>query len=718
MDFLRCVVERITYSSEESGYTVLRVKARGFSELVTVVGNMGTVNVGAILSLKGEWKMDSKYGRQFVTLEFEETLPATVYGVEKYLGSGLIKGVGPKFAGRIVKTFGAETLEIIEQDPDKLIKVPGIGIKRVAMIKQAWQEQREIKNIMLFLQGHGVGTAFAFRIFKEFGEDSISVVKSNPFKLTEIWGIGFKTADTVAQKMGFDKENAYRRRSGLLYVLNECSNNNGHCFMPRGELAQKSAEMLDIDESKLDTTIDEMLRVGDIILEPPDSLYLPSLFHCERGVAERILTLLRGEFSFPNVSDIISRVEQDAEIQYDDIQKSAISTAAKSKAMILTGGPGTGKTTTVRGIIAVFRQAGMRILLAAPTGRAAKRLSETTKMEAKTIHRLLEAKPPNGYQRNEDNKLEGDALIVDESSMIDIVLMYNLLRAIPDEMTVVFVGDVDQLPSVGPGNVLRDMIDSGAVPVVKLSRIFRQAMGSQIIMNAHRINRGEFPELKSSKKSDFFFVQQPDNAEIPTTIIDLCVRRLPMYFRLKPSAIQVLCPMQRGESGAQNLNVVLQGALNKSTSMLRRGGIQYRFGDKVMQIKNNYDKEVFNGDIGRVVTVNEEERSISVSFDGALPKTYDVTELDELVLAYATTIHKSQGSEYDIVVIPMTTQHYIMLQRNLLYTGVTRAKKGVVLVGTTKAIAMAVKNNRVTQRNTGLAARLGNNLPTASSTRT
>ena len=705
MEYLRGIVERITYINEENGYCVLRARARGFKELVTAVGNMGSVNIGAVLSMHGEWKMDAKYGRQFSVVEYEETLPATVYGVEKYLGSGLIKGVGPKFAGRIVKAFGENTLQIIEETPDKLSEVPGIGKKRIAMITKAWEEQKEIKNIMLFLQGHGVGTAFAFRIFKEFGSESISIVKKNPFKLTDIWGIGFKTADTVAQKMGFDKDSFYRCRSGLLYVLNECSN-DGHCFMPRAELIEKAAELLDVEAAKLDNDIDYLLSEKDLILEPPDSLYLPPLFFSESGTARRIQTLLAGQTRLSDADAILGRVEERAGIQYDEIQKDAIRMAASSKLMILTGGPGTGKTTTVMGIIAVFQAAGMRILLAAPTGRAAKRLSETTNMEAKTIHRLLEAKPPNGYQRNEENKLVGDALIVDESSMIDIALMYNLLKAVPDEMTVVFVGDVDQLPSVGAGNVLRDMIDSGAAPVVKLTRIFRQAMGSHIIMNAHRINKGQFPDLKTGSDSDFFFVNQPDNAAIPATIIDLCQKRLPKYFRIKPSAIQVLCPMQRGESGAQNLNAMIQNALNPSKAMLSRGGMEFRYADKVMQVKNNYDKEVWNGDIGRIISVNEEDRTLEVAFEGGAPVSYDVTELDELTLAYATTVHKSQGSEYDVVIIPLTTQHYMMLQRNLLYTGVTRAKKAVVLVGTTKAIAMAVKNDSVAKRYTGLAARL------------
>ena len=705
MDTIRCVLVRITYANEENGYSVLRVRATGYSELITVVGNMGAVHVGSILTIKGEWKVDSKYGRQFVAREYEETLPATVYGIEKYLGSGLIKGIGPKFAGLIVKTFGADTLEIIEETPDKLIEVPGIGAKRVEMIRKAWRDQKEIKNIMLFLQDHGIGTAFAFRIFKAFGDESIKIVRDNPFKLTEIWGIGFMTADTVAKKMGFDDESFYRCRSGLLYTLNECSN-EGHCFMPRETLARKAVEILGVEAEKLQPIIDEMLRAKDLINEPPDHIFIPSLFFSEYGAARRILSLLSDKPSIPDAERIISRVEAASGIRFDDAQKDAIRTAASSKVMILTGGPGTGKTTTVKGILALYREAGMRILLAAPTGRAAKRLSETTGMEAKTIHRLLEARPSEGYKKNEENKLEGDALIIDESSMIDIVLMYSLLRAVPDDMTVVFVGDADQLPSVGPGNALRDMIDSEAVPVVRLTHIFRQAMGSHIILNAHKINKGEFPDLKTGRNSDFFFVNQPDNSALPATIIDLCAKRLPGHFNIKPSHIQVLCPMHRGESGAQNLNILLQTALNASKESLRRGGTEYRLGDKVMQIRNNYEKEVWNGDIGRITNIDAENRSLSVSFDGDSLVEYDISELDELTLAYATTVHKAQGSEYDVVALVLTTQHYMMLQRNLLYTGVTRAKKAVVLVGSVKAIGIAVKNDKVTKRNTDLAVRL------------
>jgi len=705
MDSIRCIVNRITYTNEENGYTVLRTRASGYSETVTAVGIMGAVKVGAVLTMRGEWKTDAKYGRQFAVAEYEETLPATVRGIEKYLGSGLIKGVGPVHASRIIKAFGADSLRVIEETPEKLVEVPGIGEKRVEMIIKAWQEQKEVKNIMLFLQEHGVGTTYAHRIFKEFGADSIAVVRDNPFRLIEIWGIGFRTADAVAQKMGFDQENSYRCRSGILHALNECSN-DGHCFMPRDELIHRAADILGVDAEKLETVVDAMLADSALILEPPDSLYLPPLFFCENGTARRIRTLLTERTAIPRVEEIISRVEKATGMRYDDVQKDAIRMAATSKVMILTGGPGTGKTTTVKGVIAVFREAGKRVLLAAPTGRAAKRLSETTGMEAGTIHKLLEAKPPDGYQRNEENRLEGDVLIVDESSMIDVVLMYNLLKAVPDEMTVLFVGDVDQLPSVGAGNVLRDVIDSEAVPVVKLTRIFRQAMGSRIILNAHRINKGEFPDLKSDKESDFFFVERRNSADIPATIIDLCKKRLPEFYRIKPADIQVLCPIHRGESGAQNLNALLQDAINHSKVILSRGGTEYRLGDKVMQIKNNYEKECWNGDIGQIVRVNKDEQTISVSFDSEKPVDYNLSELDELVLAYATTIHKAQGSEYDVVVIPVTTQHRGMLQRNLLYTGVTRAKKAVVLVGSAEAIHIAVDNDSAARRNTGLATRL------------
>ena len=716
MDSLRCVVERITYQNEDNGYSVIKVKVKGFYELVTIVGNMASVNVGCVLTVRGEWKNDAKYGKQFSAVSWEETLPATVYGIEKYLGSGLIKGIGPVYAKKIVKHFGAETLQIIEDEPDDLINVSGIGEKRVAMIKKAWLEQKEIKNLMLFLTEHGVSTAYAARIYKTYENKSIETVRENPYKLADdIWGIGFQTADRIAEKLGFDKDCYVRRRGGILYTLNELSN-DGHCYASREQLVKTTEELLGIDQSQVSTTIDQMLQEEDIIEDEPDALYIPPLLYSEIGIAHRLSDIHAA--SAPRIplgiescmdsllANIQAQDSQKTLIEYSDVQKNAIRESLLSKVLVITGGPGTGKTTTILGIISLLRQFNLKILLAAPTGRAAKRMSETCGFEAKTIHRMLGYKPPNGYEHNGDNPLSGDVLIIDECSMIDVVLMNSLLKAVPNKMKIVFVGDIDQLPSVGPGNVLSDIISSGVVSVVKLDTIFRQAQSSDIIKNAHLINKGMFPSLHNGKKSDFFFIEQEDNAQIPQVIAELCMKRLPKHYGVNPiNDIQVLCPMTRSENGSSNLNEVLQAALNPSTSSLKRGGTEYRLGDKVMQIKNDYDKNVFNGDIGVIKSINMEERSVCVDFDNQNVE-YDLSELDELVLSYAITIHKSQGSEYPIVVMPFTMQFFVMLQRNLLYTGITRAKKVIVLIGSKKAIGCAVKNSDVVARNTGLSKRL------------
>lgn len=712
MEHLRCVVERITYQNEDNGYTVLKCAVKNYNDLVTVVGTMPDTHVGSVLSLDGYWKMDVKYGRQFSVEHFEETLPATVYGIEKYLGSGLVKGVGPKFAKRIVEKFGKDTLNVIEECPDELLNVPGIGKVRVDRIKTSWQEQKEIKNIMLFLQSHEVSTSHATKIFKTYGSESIEVVKENPYRLADdIWGIGFKTADSIAQKMGIDKEKFIRLRSGIFYTLNKLAE-NGHCYANRKQLLEKAQELLEVDEPELQITLDEMLRTNDVIgdtgLEHEvEAIYLPPYFFSETGCAKRLLRLISVNRKIKVDPDVImKKVETESEITYDEIQLEAVRTAISAKVMVLTGGPGTGKTTTTLGIISAYKQAGCKILLAAPTGRAAKRMSEATGMEAKTIHRLLEYKPPEGYQKNEEHPLEGDVLILDECSMVDIMLMYNLLKAIPEHMSLILVGDIDQLPSVGAGNVLRDIIDSGSIPVVRLTRIFRQAQGSRIVMNAHRINKGETIDMRGGKDADFFFAAKETNQEVVETIVQYCKTNLPRYYHVDPlEDIQVLTPMQRGECGAVNLNQVLQETMNPSNIFLRRGGTQYRLHDKVMQIRNDYDKEVFNGDIGNIVKVNMEDRELTVKFDDR-EVVYDVTELDELSLAYAVTIHKSQGSEYPIVVMPFTMSHFVMLQRNLLYTGVTRAKKILVLVGEKKAVFYAIKNETTTGRNTGLRQRL------------
>ena len=710
MEHLRCVVERITYQNADNGYTVLKCAVKNYSDLVTVVGTMPDTHVGSVLFLEGMWKMVAKYGRQFSVEKFEETLPATVYGIEKYLGSGLVKGVGPKFAKRIVEKFGKDTLDVIEDTPDELLKVSGIGKVRVDRIKISWQEQKEIKNIMLFLQSHEVSTSHATKIFKTYGSESIAIVKENPYRLADdIWGIGFKTADSIAQKMGIDKGKFVRLRSGIFYTLNKLAE-AGHCYATREQLIGRAQELLEVEKPELEITLDEMIRTNDVIrdeAENQDAIYLPPYYFSESGCAKRLIRLMScKKKKSEDTEEILKKVAVSSEITYDEIQWQAVKTAISSKVMVLTGGPGTGKTTTTLGIISAYKQAGCQIILAAPTGRAAKRMSEATGMEAKTIHRLLEYKPPEGYQKNEEHPLEGDVLILDECSMIDIMLMYNLLKALPEAMSLILVGDIDQLPSVGAGNVLRDIIDSGCVPVVRLTRIFRQAQGSRIIMNAHRINKGEGIDMRGGKDADFFFATKESNQEVVDTIVQFCKTNLPRYYHVDPlQDIQVLTPMQRGECGAVNLNQVLQEAMNPSKIFLRRGGTQYRLKDKVMQIRNDYDKEVFNGDIGTIIKVDMEERELTVLFDER-EVVYDVTELDELTLAYAVTIHKSQGSEYPIVVMPFTMSHFVMLQRNLLYTGVTRAKKILVLVGEKKAVYYAIKNETTTGRNTCLARRL------------
>ena len=704
---LRCVVERITYQNSENGYTIIKTKVRGYRELVTVVGTFPDVSVGSVLLIDGEWKQDKKYGAQFIAVKWEETMPATAYGIERYLGSGLVKGIGPKFSKRIVAKFGTDTISVIEDTPERLLEIAGIGEKRVEKIKESWEKQKEVKNIMLFLQGYDVSTAFASKIYKTYGNDSIKIVKENPFRLADdIWGIGFKTADRIADKMGFDHNGMPRCRSGVAYALNELSS-EGHVYGEREQLERKAVELLDADREAISSAIESLFEDKSLVKDG-EVIYLPSFYAAEVETAKRLRTIFeapsrRRGYHYVNFEELAAGTN----INYDEVQRKAILEAAKAKIMILTGGPGTGKTTTTLGIISVLRRQGMKILLAAPTGRAAKRLSETTGMEAKTIHRLLEYKPPEGYGRNEKTPLEGDVLIVDESSMIDIVLMNSLLKAVPDHMKLILVGDVDQLPSVGAGNVLKDIIDSGCFPVVRLTKIFRQAQSSRIITNAHRINRGDYPDISNAKGTDFFFIEEEDADKAADEIVKLVKERLPKYCQTTPAGIQVLTPMQKGAVGAANLNKLIQEAVNPSDRYFQRGGREFRKNDKVMQIRNNYEKEVFNGDIGTVKTLDFEEHELIVDFDGR-PVIYDVADLDELAQAYAVTVHKSQGSEYPVVVMPIMMTHFVMLQRNLLYTGITRAKKLMVVVGSKKALACAVRNVTVTKRNSNLAARLQN----------
>lgn len=705
MQKLRCVVERITYQNPENGYSVMRVKVKGYDELVTLVGNLLEVPAGSVLLCEGDWKVDKRYGSQFVAQTWEEVMPATLYGIEKYLGSGLVKGIGPKFAQLIVSRFGLDTIEIIETDIERLYEVPGIGRKRVEKIAESWEKQKDIKNVMLFLQGYGVSTAYAAKIYRQYGKESIDTVKTNPYKLADdIWGIGFKTADTIASKMGYEKNDLRRLKSGVTYTLSHMAE-EGNVYAEEEQLVKSAIELLDADETPVRQAISEMLQSEDLIADA-EAIYMPPFYYAEVGTASRLNKLLDFvEGSLFNIIPDISVISKQTGVEYDEVQAEAIREAVSSKVMVLTGGPGTGKTTTTQGIIAALKAMGLRILLAAPTGRAAKRMSEATGMEAKTIHRLLEYNPKDGYKRNDDNPLEGDALIVDECSMIDLLLMNNLMKAIPAGMRLVLVGDIDQLPSVGAGNVLRDIIDSKRIPVIRLTRIFRQAQESRIVMSAHSINKGVFPDTSNGKNTDFFFIQQEDPEQAVETIVKLVKERLPNAYKRPTSDIQVLTPMQRGVVGAANLNMALQTVLNPGQVSLNRSGYSFRQGDRVMQLRNNYDKEVFNGDLGYIERVDMEDRTLFVCFDGRTVE-YDVSELDELTLAYATTIHKSQGSEYPIVVMPVLMTHYVMLQRNLIYTGITRAKKICVLVGTKKALSFAIRNLSVLKRNTKLKERL------------
>lgn len=701
---LRCVVEHITFQNPENGFTIMKVSVKGYSDPVTVVGSLLDVPVGSVLLCDGNWKVDKRYGRQFVAESWEEVMPATVYGIEKYLGSGLVKGIGPKFAKLIVNRFGLETIKVIEGEPERLYEVPGIGRKRVGKIRESWERQKEIKNVMIFLQGYGVSTAYAAKIYRQYGRESIEKVKTNPYALADdIWGIGFKTADGIAAKMGYGKDDLRRCRCGIRYTLNELAD-EGHVYAEETQLVESAVRLLESDEGPIRQALAEMIEAQELFVEG-EAIYLPPFYHSECGTARRLLALMQANGNGRQPVFDLQAITRETGIEYDEVQIAAIRQAVASKVMVLTGGPGTGKTTTTQGIIAALRTAGLKILLAAPTGRAAKRMSEATGMEAKTIHRLLEYNPKDGYKRCEEEPLEGDALIVDECSMIDIVLMHSLMKAVPDGMRLVFVGDIDQLPSVGAGNVLRDMIDSEKIPVIRLTRIFRQAQSSRIVMNAHSINQGRFPDISNGRQTDFFFLKNDDAESVAAAIVDLVRNRLPKAYGLAAKDIQVLTPMQRGVAGATNLNMMLQEAVNPNRTGLNRGGFSFRAGDRVMQVRNNYDKNVFNGDLGHIVDVNMEDRTVSVDFDDGIA-SYEASELDELTLAYATTIHKSQGSEYPIVVIPVLMSHYVMLQRNLIYTGITRAKKICVLIGSVKALSRAIGNMAVLKRNTKLKERL------------
>jgi exodeoxyribonuclease V alpha subunit len=699
-EVLAGVVERVTYHNSENGFCVLRAKVRGHRDVVTVVGHAATIAAGEWITASGEWVNDRTHGQQFQARFLRTSPPTSADGIEKYLSSGMIRGVGPVYAKKLVRVFGEKVFDVIEATPDRLREVDGIGPVRAASILAAWAEQKAVREIMVFLHSHGVGTARAVRIFKTYGADAIQVMTENPYRLArDIRGIGFKTADAIAMKLGIEKTAIIRVRAGISYALTEAMD-EGHCGLPTDELVPLAEKLLEVPQELIRTALNlevaEGTVVADRVGETP-CVFLAGLHRAERIIAERLMRLATSKLPWPwiDADKALPWVEQRIGLALAESQVAAIRITLISKVLVMTGGPGVGKTTIIKAVLRILAAKGTNLLLCAPTGRAAKRMTEATGFEAKTIHRLLEVDPKGGgFKRGDDNPLDCDLLVVDEASMVDVMLMQALMKAVPHKAALLIVGDIDQLPSVGPGQVLADIISSGAVPVVRLTEVFRQAAQSRIITSAHRINQGSIPDLSPpGTETDFYFVQADDPETAVARIIELVKTRIPKRFGLDPIRdIQVLCPMNRGGVGARSLNIELQAALNPAGDhKVERFGWTFAPGDKVMQIENDYDKEVYNGDIGNIDSINPADGELDANFDGRAV-TYGFGELDMLVPAYAATIHKSQGSEYPAVVIPIMTQHYAMLQRNLIYTGVTRGKKLVVLVGQKKAVAIAVRN--------------------------
>ncbi len=698
-------MERVTYHNAENGFCVLRVKARGQRDLVAVVGHAAAINAGEFISATGWWTTDREHGLQFKAASVTTTQPTTLEGIEKYLGSGMIRGIGPVYAKKLVSAFGDAVFDLIEQQPARLREVTGIGAKRAARIVAGWADQKAIREIMLFLHAHGVGTSRAVRIFKTYGQDAIALITENPYRLArDIRGIGFRTADQVAAKLGIEKTAMIRVRAGLSFGLAEATG-QGHCGLPVAELTRSTSELIEVGAGLIETALGLELRDGELVADTVDGepcVFLAGLYRSEQAIAERLRLLSSGRPPWPviDAARAIPWVEGKTGLALAPSQVAALRLAVEAKVLVITGGPGVGKTTLVNSVLKVLGAKGVQVALCAPTGRAAKRLTESTGLDARTIHRLLEADPKTGgFKRGEAHPLDCDLLVVDECSMVDVPLMRALLQALPDEAALLLVGDVDQLPSVGPGQVLADVIGSGAVPVIRLTEVFRQAAQSRIITNAHCINGGQMPEMSASEGSDFYFLPADEPEDAVRKLLAVVRDRVPARFGLDPVRdVQVLCPMNRGSLGARTLNIELQRVLNPpGAQRVERFGWTYGVGDKVMQVANDYDRDVFNGDLGLITGIDMEEGELTVSFEGRAVE-YGFGELDELVLAYATTIHKAQGSEYPVVVIPLMTQHYAMLARNLLYTGVTRGKRLVVIVGQRKALAMAVRNGGARRR--------------------
>ena len=697
-------VESIVYSDEEKGFTVARLKEPKKKELTCIVGSIPSIQPGESLRCTGAWKRHPQHGLQFEVRSFEITAPADLLGIQKYLESGMIKGIGPIYAKRIVEAFGIDTLQIIDQTPDQLLHVAGLGEKRVEKIRRCWHEQKQVREVMVFLRGHQISPALAQKIYRAYGDLSIEKVKSNPYSMAkEIYGIGFKTADQIGANLGIPHNSSVRIDSGIEHTLWELSN-EGHVCYPQEELVKEALERLGVSAEEIGVQIKLLVKQGELICER-DLIWVKPLYLSEIGIARELARIASNSSAIRSVDTAraIPWVEEQQKIVFAPEQREAVRAALNDKIHIITGGPGTGKSTITKAILTVLSKLTKAILLAAPTGRAAKRMHEITGFSASTIHSLLEMNfEAGGFKRNRQNPLQCDLLIIDEASMIDTQLMHSLLKAVPSNAKVILIGDIDQLPSVGPGNVLKDLIGSERLSVTQLKQIFRQAAGSRIITNAHRINEGLFPDLSSCPKNDFFFMQREAPEEVLECIIDLVTKRLPKSYRFhRFDEIQVLAPMKKGVIGTENLNSVLQSHLNPSPHPLTRMGRQFHVGDKVMQLRNNYQKAVFNGDVGRITTIDLTEQTIDVLFEEK-KVNYDFSEMDELQLAYAVSIHKYQGSECPCIVIPVHTSHFKMLHRNLLYTGVTRGKKLVVLVGTKKALAISVKNDEVKKRHTGL----------------
>jgi exodeoxyribonuclease V alpha subunit len=710
------LIERVTYFNEENGYAVLKVKAKGHRDNVTVVGSLPSVSAGEWVTAEGRWVQDREFGLQFRAEMLNSTAPTTKEGIEKYLGSGMVKGIGPVYAKKLVEKFSEKIFDIIENESARLEDVDGIGPKRRKRIKDAWAEQKVIRQIMVFLHSNGVSTSRAVRIFKTYGQDAIEKVRTNPYSLAkDIHGIGFKTADQIAQKIGIPVDSLIRACAGLSHVLMEATG-EGHCALPVELLRDEAGKLLLVEEKIVTEALERTLANKDLVKETisgQELIFLPHLKRAEEIIAGRIRSLATLPPAFPAIDfeKAVVWCQKKTGKELAPSQRDAFKLALTSRALIITGGPGVGKTTLVNAILLILRAKKVKCLLCAPTGRAAKRLSETTGIEAKTIHRLLEVQPATGsFGRNEANPLDCDLLVVDETSMVDVSLMSNLLRALPPKASLLLVGDIDQLPSVGPGMVLRHLIESKVVPVVRLTEVFRQAANSRIIINSHRINEGHMPEFSpKGNESDFFFIDREEPEHIAATLVEMVKTRIPAKFRFDPIRdVQVLCPMNRGSLGIRELNVRLQNELNPAHAdepLVEKFGWQFRPRDKVIQTENDYDKDVFNGDIGQIIKIDPIEKEVTIRFDQR-EVVYDYGELDEISLAYAITIHKSQGSEFPVVVTPLAMQQFLLLQRNLIYTGITRGKKLVVLIGQRKALAMSVRNNRTENRFSGLLARL------------